>query len=126
MSLVSKYQINKQLGNKGELAVGHWLEKKGFTIRVYNYSSRMGEIDVIACFKEVIAFVEVKVRTTDYFNSSLVVNYAKQQKIIKTARFFCLKERISDKAIRFDVALLKPMGDDFEITYIENAFTKGW
>ncbi len=127
MSLASSYQINKKLGNEGEQAVGKWLEKKGFTIRAYNYKSRTGEIDIIAYYKDIVAFVEVKVRTTEYFNNSLVVNHTKQQKIIKTALFFCATERITDKVLRFDVALLKPISSTFEITYIENAFTqKEW
>lgn len=112
-----------QLGNAGEAAVGTWLLEQGFTVLAYNYRSAGGEIDLIAQHKELIAFIEVKVRSNDYFNSSQVIVPSKQKKIIFTARRFCLQHRITDKIVRFDVALLKPVGNSFEITYIPNAFT---
>jgi putative endonuclease len=119
----SEQPARQQLGNAGEHAVGQWLQKKGFTVITYNYRLKCGEIDLIAYRKEIIAFVEVKVRTTDYFNSSQLITLSKQKKIIATAKKFCLQQNRGDKIYRFDIALLKPLGDGFEITYIENAFT---
>lgn len=119
----------QQLGSAGENAVGCWLEKQKFSILAYNYRIVGGEIDVIARQDDLIAFVEVKVRTHDYFNSSELIVPSKQKKIIITARRFCMQHRIRDAILRFDVALLQPHGDAFEITYIPNAFThheQGW
>ena len=110
------------LGSAGEQAVGDWLQKQGFTVLCYNFRSRGGEIDVIAQCKDLLCFVEVKVRTTDYFNSSGLITPSKQRKIIHTARLFCLKNKVSDSILRFDVALAKPAQNIFEITYIPNAF----
>lgn len=120
---VSKQTQKRTLGNAGEQAVGTWLSDQGFTIIAYNYQTRTGEIDIIASHKEIIAFVEVKVRTTDYFNSSQLIVPSKQRKIVTTAHYFCIKHTITQKILRFDVALLKPTGNSFEITYIPNAFT---
>jgi putative endonuclease len=120
----SKHILQKQLGTAGEHAVGQWLQNQGFTIITYNYRTNSGEIDLIASYNEIIAFVEVKVRTTHYFNSSQVIIPSKQQKIVTTAKNFCMKYKISHKILRFDVALLQPIGDTFEITYIPNAFTE--
>lgn len=120
----SKKSATAQLGAAGERAVGIFLEKQGYKILVYNYRITGGEIDLIATRKDVIAFVEVKVRTTDYFNSSNVIIPSKQRKIILSAKKFCMLHKIIYKILRFDIALLKPNGDDFEITYIPNAFTQ--
>lgn len=125
----SKKTIAQRLGSAGEYAVGRWLEQQQFSVLAYNYRTMGGEVDVIAQKNDIIAFVEVKVRTHDYFNSSQVIIPSKQKKIIKTAQHFCMCHRIENKVIRFDVALLKPIENSFEITYISNAFThhdQGW
>jgi putative endonuclease len=123
MLSASKQSVTQQLGSAGEHAVGQWLQQQGFTVIAYNYRTKGGEIDVIATRDEVIAFIEVKVRSSHYFNSSEVVVFSKQKKIIRTARQFCMHHHIRDKVYRFDVALLKPLGNSFEITYLANAFT---
>ncbi len=110
------------LGNAGEQAVGDLLQKNGFTLICYNFRSRGGEVDIIARRGELVCFVEVKARTKDYFNSSNLITPSKQKKIIYTARLFCLKKKISDAILRFDVALVRPVGTTFDITYIPNAF----
>lgn len=112
------------LGKKGEELVAHYLKKEGFTILAMNYSRRSGEIDIIAQKKEVLAFVEVKVRTYAYFNISEVIVPAKQNKIIKTALAYIAEQGFEDTVYRFDVALLEPVGNDFSITYMPNAFTQ--
>lgn len=119
----SRQSPTQQLGSAGEYAVGQWLQHQGFTIIAYNYRTKYGEIDVIATRHELVAFVEVKVRSSHYFNSSEVVIPSKQRKIIRTARYFCLHYSLQDKVYRFDVALLKPVQNSFEITYLANAFT---
>jgi len=110
------------LGSSGEQAVGNWLQKEGYTIICYNFRCRGGEVDIIAQRNELLCFIEVKVRTTDYFNSSELITLSKQRKIIHTARLFCVKNQISNAILRFDVALAKPTQTGFDITYIPNAF----
>lgn len=116
-------QATALLGTAGEQAVGNWLYKQGFIVLCYNFRSRGGEVDVIAQRNKLICFVEVKVRTTDYFNSSGLITASKQKKIIHTARLYCLKNRITDSILRFDVALVKPIENRFDINYIPNAFS---
>lgn len=112
----------QQLGNAGEIAVQNYLKKDNFKIIAHNYKSRWGEIDIIATKKEILAFVEVKTRKNKYFPISNVITYSKQQKIIRTAKIFIQKNRISDKVYRFDVATVIFNKGQFDITYIGNAF----
>lgn len=112
------------LGKKGEEAVAVWLKKHGYTILECNYRVRSGEIDIIASSNEVLVFVEVKTRTTQYFPTHLVVNKTKQNKVIKAAIHYMVKHRISNKVIRFDIASVTPIEDGFTIDYLPNAFTK--
>lgn len=112
----------KILGNNGENLVANWLIRNGFEIIARNFSCKTGEIDIIAQKDEIVSFVEVKTRMHEYFPVALSVIPSKQHKIIKTAKFFIYKNRISDKVFRFDIATVVFNKDKFEIEYIENAF----
>ena len=117
----------KILGEKGERLVASYLKEQGFQILACNFSARCGEVDLIAQRKEVIVFVEVKTRKTQYFPISSVVNQSKQRRIMKTAEFYILKNNIENKVIRFDVAIVvwgegNYKKGNHKIEYIVNAF----
>jgi putative endonuclease len=111
------------IGQRGEEAVAKYLEQQEYTILAHNYRQRCGEIDLIAQLGEVLCFVEIKTRTTEHFPISQVVTKAKQQKIIKTAKWYILTNKISNKVLRFDVAIVTGKVDAFTIRYLPNAFT---
>jgi putative endonuclease len=115
--------ITKQLGNDGEVIVAEWLKKNGFTILARNFSCKFGEIDLIAQKQEVVAFVEVKTRTNEYFPTSEVVTKSKQQKMVRTAERFALKFKLFEHVLRFDVATVTFKNDVPQINYIPNAFS---
>lgn len=113
----------KKLGRKGEKAVAKYLRKNNFKIITKNYSSKFGEIDIIAENRDYIAFVEVKTRTSGQMLDPMYsVGYKKQERIIKTAAVFC-KRYITDKQPRFDIAevIVNEKGK-LDINYIDNAF----
>lgn len=114
------------LGLQGEELVCSFLTKKNFTILEKNYTSRTGEIDIIAKKNDLLTFVEVKTRTTAYFPISTVVNKTKQRKIIKTALYFLAHNPHPETIIRFDVATVIINGPSHEIQYIPNAFTQSY
>ena len=114
----------KELGNNGEQLVCSLLEEEQFTIVKRNYTTRWGEIDIIAQRDELMVFVEVKTRKQNYFPTSMVVNYTKQRKIIKTAKIFVVQNSIKDKVLRFDVATVQMNDAKQSIQYIPNAFTE--
>lgn len=117
-------QPTKILGNKGEEAVAAWLEKHGGTILARNYQTQLGEVDIIAAKGDIVAFVEVKTRNTEYFPISQTVTLKKQQRIIKAASNFILKNQLRDKVFRFDVATVVFSDETFDIEYIKNAFQR--
>jgi len=121
----------KTLGHQGEEIIVEYLRKLGFTILCQNYTSKFGEIDIIAKNKDVLAFVEVKFRKDSKVYLSDLISYSKQQKIIKTAMIYIshefqqhpLKNKHSHTVYRFDVALLHSVQQKIELNYIQNAFT---
>ncbi len=115
----------KLLGNAGELFVVDYLQKHGFIICAQNYRKFFGEIDVIACKKQLYVFVEVKTRRSATMPMGQLISPIKQQKIIKTAQTFIAEQQLSrNNVCRFDVALLVQHDTSFTMNYIENAFTK--
>lgn len=127
--MLQEQKTRKIVGSQGEQAVVNYLIKQGYTICARNYAIRAGEIDIIARNGETLAFVEVKTRTTAYFNLSEVIVPAKQRKIMYTARHYIFMNKIEDMVYRFDVALLHSKENiatepaTWDITYIRDAFT---
>ena len=122
---LSEIDSRKDLGRYGEQLVINYLQDRGFVILAKNYQQRFGEIDIIAQKSELVVFVEVKLRNNIYFNNSEIINRAKKNKIIKTAKYFVATRSIVDKVLRFDVAIVEKYFEEFSINYIENAFCSG-
>ena len=112
----------KILGDCGEEAVAQFLKSKNFKIITQNYLTRYGEIDLIAQKDDILAFIEVKTRKTVHFPISNVVTWRKQQKIVKTAKYYIIQNNIINKACRFDIATVIQSNNGYEVDYLENAF----
>ncbi len=92
------------LGAEGERVAKAYLQTKGFRILHENYSTPLGEIDLIAKESGVVVFVEVKARTSGKFGPPQAsVTLAKQRQIVKVARLYLQRERLAEVACRFDV-----------------------
>ena len=133
--LLSKNLYNKEkttavsIGNIGEEAAVQALKKRGYKIIERNYRTKMGEIDIIAKDGEYTVFVEVRLRKSNAFGSPAdTIDERKQQKIIKAAQMYAVKNDIYDTPMRFDVVLINAETDgeklvNEEIQIIKNAFT---
>jgi putative endonuclease len=110
-------------GKQSELVVANYLEQQGFTILEQNYKKFFGEIDIIARYGNIIAFVEVKARKKDATLMHELVTPSKQRKIGMVARSF-ISQHMQDQDLtyRFDVSLVHGVSQDQKITYIANAY----
>jgi putative endonuclease len=116
-----KRSSTQKLGAEGEQYVATYLQDLGFTIIEYNYRTPQGEIDLIATQRDLVTFVEVKLRIKPYFDMSQVLTRRKQKNIIKAAHQFLVSTSYLSTALcRFDVALLE--GSPYQLTYIPDAF----
>ena len=110
-------------GTKGEERAAKYLEKIGFEIVARNFTSRYGEIDIIAQNGEFLIFAEVKARGKKTIGLPReFVDIRKQRKIIKTALCFMAEKEI-DRQVRFDVIEIHNYNEQDSINHIENAFT---
>lgn len=117
-------------GQAVESRVAEYLEKQGFRLLHRNFRCRLGEIDLIGIHQNQLLFVEVRYRrNTSYGSAAASVDFRKQQKLIKAARFFLLTHpKMANTACRFDVVAVT-LGTEtdkpdpaFEIDWIQNAF----
>ena len=117
------------IGATAELYAEQFLQQQGLTLRLRNYRSKSGDIELIMVEKnpkgDVLVFIEVRLRTNKRFAPALeTVDYRKQQKIIKTAMRFLQEQKLYDKiACRFDVVALDQTGTAPPVQWIKNAFS---
>ena len=111
------------LGKLAELKASDYLIKKRYKIVDYNYSSRFGEIDIIAENKKYIVFVEVKMRGENTLAQPReFVDYRKQKKMITTAQLY-LSTHQTELQPRFDVIeVFCEKGRIKSMKHLENAF----
>ncbi|PIE59408.1 MAG: YraN family protein [Desulfobulbus propionicus] len=96
--------LPKRLGKYGEELAARYLQSSGYLIRARNYRLRCGEVDIIAEKDDVIAFVEVKTRTSTRFGTPLdAVDRRKQRQLSRLAAYYLQQNREQDKTARFDV-----------------------
>ena len=115
----------KLLGKWGEEQAANYLRKKKYEIISAGYRTRFGEIDIIAKKKNLVVFVEVKLRKNDNFALAMeYVDVYKQNRLRTTAEIWLGQKQI-DCPCRFDVIeVYAPYGADgkISINHIENAF----
>ena len=91
-----------------------------------NFSTRYGEIDLVARKGGTIVFVEVKSRArADAVMPGDAVSGRKQKKITRAAQVYLARHSMDDADVRFDVAevVFAESGASCEIRLIEDAFT---
>lgn len=113
---------NKITGNFGEKLAHDYLIKSGYKVLEINFTTRVGEIDIIVEKEDIIAFVEVKARKNlRYGMPREAVNERKMQKIIRVAENYIVYKAREDRQYRFDVIEVF-LGEDGKINHIEDAF----
>jgi len=113
----------KTLGKKGEEIALKYLKKKGYKILATNYRCPLGEIDIIAKYKKVIAFIEVKTRRSSTFGlPQESVNQRKQYQLSKVSLYFLKRYRLTKTKARFDVVSVLIDNDSEKVELIQDAF----
>ncbi len=114
----TKKRANAKRGQQAEDRAAKLLRRQGYRIVCRNYSSLLGEIDVVAEDDRTLVFVEVRLRTRDHFgDAASTVTRGKQRKVIAAAHDY-LARHPTTKDVRFDVVAIT--GDELQL--IEGAF----
>jgi putative endonuclease len=108
----------KKLGNAGEAKAAHYLKKQGYKILKRNYRCPFGEVDIVAQKGDMVAFIEVKTRTSDAFSRPAdAVGYERRQRYVRSAKYW-FAGRVMDVNVRFDIIEVLPES----LNHIINAF----
>lgn len=107
----------------GEDASCAYLLKKGYKILDRNFRKSYGEIDIIACHKDTLVFIEVKTRTNSSYGTPFdAIAPHKLQQIIKGAKYYkyILYPNLPDN-LRIDaIGVTISEGKVLSIEHIEN------
>jgi putative endonuclease len=120
------FSFKRKIGNQAEEIALQYLQKYGLTLLDKNYTTRLGEIDIIMLDKanDTLVFVEVRYRANNSFGTSVeTVIRSKQQKIIRTALLFLqAQQKYQDFVCRFDVIGIESELKYPKIYWIKDAF----
>jgi putative endonuclease len=116
----------RRLGEAGDEAAERWLRRAGLVIVARGFRARCGEIDLIARDGPVVVFVEVKTRTQQAFGRPAdAVTAVKRGRIARVASVFLARSGWGEKACRFDVVEVFPVGAGWRVTHLADAFRLG-
>ena len=113
---------HNELGKKGEELAVEFLIKNGYKILDRNWRFKKAEVDIIAQKKEVLAVIEVKTRSSDYFgNPQDFVNQKKIQLLVEAINEYVISKDL-DVEVRFDIVAIIKNKNNFDIEHLEDAF----
>ncbi len=112
-------------GKEWESHVIGYLNARGYELWERNFKGSKGEIDLIVNKGSLIAFVEVKSRSSEkYGHPYEAIGRNKRQALIATANEYLYKrDLLNDWDIRYDIAsIIAPKNKPMKLEYIEDAF----
>ncbi|MPQ48079.1 YraN family protein [Marinifilum sp. N1E240] len=113
---------HNELGKQGEDIAAKFLLEKGYQILDRNWIYQKKELDIVAIKDEYLVVVEVKSRSTDYFEHPAdAVTLAKIKFLVRATQDYVDLREIKQE-VRFDVISVIKQGNKFKIEHIEDAF----
>ena len=110
------------LGKKGEELAVEFLQKNEYKIVARNWRFKKAEVDIIAQKNDVLAVVEVKTRSSNYFgNPQDFVNQKKIKLLVEAINEYVTSKNL-DVEVRFDVIAILKNKNAFEIEHLKDAF----
>lgn len=112
------------LGAVGEMLAAEHLKRSGYRILERNYRCKAGEIDVVAKEGGVLAFVEVRSKSSDAFGTPLEsIRFRKRSKLRQVAAYYLAERSIDCDGIRFDaVGVTWPAACEPSCELVRDAF----
>ena len=102
---------NRRAGIEGESVADEYLKNIGYRILDRNFSTKVGEIDIVARDGNTLVFIEVKARDSVAFGRPV-------ESITRAAQWYLIAKRKQNCLCRFDVIeVLRG-----QVNHIKNAF----
>lgn len=115
------------LGRRGEELAAAYLEDRGWTVLARNYRAGPKEIDLVAERAGVVAFVEVKARSTATGGTPLdPIRSLKRRAVETAARRWIFENGRPAVTYRFDAVAVRIRGSEYELEHIPDAWRPGF
>ena len=108
----------RRIGSDAEDRAANYLIEQGFTIVTRRWSTRGGELDLVALDGETLVFVEVKQRSGRWSSPEEAISEVKIQRFLIAVARYALDTDQLDRASRYDVIAI----DDKGLRHYEDAF----
>jgi putative endonuclease len=113
---------HNDLGTFGEELSVEFLQKNNYKIIERNWRFKKAEVDIIAQKENVLAVVEVKTRSSNYFGNPQDFVNPKKIKLLTEAINEYVISRDLDVEVRFDIIAITKNKNNFDIEHLEDAF----
>lgn len=113
---------HNELGKLGEELAVKYLLKNDYKIIKQNYRYLKAEVDVIVQKGDLLVCVEVKTRSSTFFENPQDAVNPKKIKLLVSAMNNFVEERDLDVEVQFDIITVTKHQNDFKIEHIEDAF----
>ncbi len=113
----------KSTGEYGESQAAQYLRSKGYVIWEQSWRWKNAEVDIIAKQNDILSFIEVKTRSSDYFgHPAEMVSLAQMNRIADAANAYMIEHDYGGE-IRFDIiSLVRSSNDRWKIEHFEDVF----
>ncbi len=113
---------HNQLGNIGEEKAKKYLLNKGYIIRDVNWRFGHLELDIIAEKEDWLVVVEVKTRSSTFFeHPQEAVTLKKIKNIVKATNEYIIRNEWNGN-VRFDIISVIPENGIYKIDHLKDAF----
>ncbi|HEY6482846.1 MAG TPA: YraN family protein [Steroidobacteraceae bacterium] len=116
----------RHIGEAAERAAAAYLEAHGHIIVLRNYRRRLGELDIVACARDILVIAEVRTRSSEAFGGAAAsVGWRKQRRLRRAAaQLLQQRQDLARLRIRFDVLVVhEPCAPTPRVEWIQHAFT---
>ena len=111
---------HNELGKNGETLAVEFLEGKGYQIIARNWRCGNNELDIVALDGDILVFVEVKTRFSDYIDPRTSMSKSKIRNFVNAVNLYIRKMQVNSK-FRLDVVIIVMQGGfDNKSMYVEH------
>lgn len=113
---------HNELGTLGEELACRFLEEKGYQLLEKNWRFSRAEVDIIAKDGDILVFIEVKTRSSEYFGKPEEFVSAQKETLISDAAAVYMEKIGHEWEIRFDIIAVLHNQTTTKISHFEDAF----
>jgi putative endonuclease len=112
------------IGQAAEAAACRHLERAGYRLVLRNFRSRLGELDIVAIERDVLAIVEVRYRSRrDFGGAAASITAGKRTRVVRAAQAMLKRHpELAGLSARFDVVEVDGDPEDLRCRLIRAAF----